>query len=252
MNRIYCDSDNVEWMLFDVNGQRCPSYDTPLHTDIFDYMGKHLSIEHCDTRCIGLPYFSVPMWVVDEADITSVLNCLYCVCCECGSVLNTPGQVMIIFTIGIDPMDNVTCMTWRTGLRGLCCNPNLLENSVYFPLMLTSQKKLIQTIENGWSSFNTERVCTGCEHWECKLTDKLIVQHNLYASVADQLLWHFFDIKLDVVTPLILNKCAKVTCGIPLKYCKDPIICDICRIKVYCSDKCIENHYCKPYYLLWI
>ena len=253
MNRLYCDSNNVKWMMFDVDKQRGPLYNTPTHTELIECIENHLGMPRCVSRIVSLPYYSVPMWVANENDITSLLNYLYCVCCSCGSTLHTPGQLVIIISLGMNK-DQTTSMTWRVGMRGLCCNAHLLDHNIYYPYILSSQKKLISAIETGWSSFDTTNECNGCTHWECKMTDEIIKENHLYTEnvVLDQLLWHFFNIKLDVVTPLLYNRCAKSTCGIPLKYAKNRITCDICRKNVYCSEECVEKHHCKAYYLLWI
>jgi len=253
MNRVYCDSNNVEWVMFNVNNDREPPYDTPSHLEIKQCIESHLSTSNCVSCTVPLPYFSVPMWVAKQSDVVSPLNYLYCVCCECGLKLNTPGQLMIMISLGMDSEQTIS-MTWRVCLRGMCCNPDLLEHSVYYPFILSSQQHLISIIETGWSSFDTQTECTGCSHWECKFTDDIIKQYQLYNehTVLDQLLWHFYDIKLDVVTPLVYNKCARTTCGIPLKYCKNSVACDTCRKMVYCSEKCVEEHHCEAYYKFWL
>lgn len=265
MNRVYSDSNNVRWQMFDTEprGRTGPSYAVPAqcHLAIRQYMKTHIGATQSSYHEIPLPYFSIPMWIVDEQHVDSILNYLYCVCCTCGITLNTPAQLILLFTIGIDTAPWLT-MTWRVGLRGMCCSPNLIRNNTYYHFMLHSQNALTPAIESGWDVFNPviDPACLvfSCDHDICRFTKKLITENSLYTTPDDHmndLLGYFLIIKLDVVGPLLTSssKCARKTCGIPLKYAKENrIMCDNCRRIMYCSDECIEMHHCDNYCNVWL
>jgi len=262
MSKVYNDSNGVQWQMFDVDGQREPPYGIPdnCHTAIQQYMENHIKTIDTAFCEIPLPYFSVPMWVLSQENIESVLSYLYCVCCTCGSILDTPAQLILLITLGIniEPWLN---MTWRIGMRGMCCSPDLIRNNSYYQFMLYSQNALSPSIEHGWDAFIPiiDAQCTmfACDHDVCMLTKKIILENNLYTSTDDQmndLLGFFQIIKLDVVGPLLNNssRCARKTCGVPLKYAKENrIMCDNCRRIMYCSDGCIEKHHCASYCDVW-
>lgn len=274
-NKEYFDSNGVIWNRYDSGKCLKPLYRIPfnVHSQIQSFMLDYLQdINEHAFYYVSLPYYSVPMWVKYEKDISTVLDYSYCVCCHCGHLLTTPGQLCVLFLLGLDNQNCLT-MTWRIQLKCTCSIKEDMYNDLsYFPFLLHSQAALEQPIKQGWTQFIDELeskpgVCSicgigfekekkekeidQCQRYCCQnvvcnvLYDKNCTKQMKTKTIQDymnDMLLSFFTSNVDLISPLLSFVCYDPTCRARLKTVKNPSkkyeCCHKCRQQIYCSKEC--------------
>ena len=132
------------------------------------------------------------------------------------------------------------------GIRVSCCHEAHVDTKI--PI-ISIQDVLEPVITNGFEHGSTK--CDVCERKNCKsLECKEILDKNLlYPNVAEQWLSHFYSIRLDIITPLLVEHMCDV-CGEK----KGTIHCADCRLRTYCGKSCKkkDGHTCdQKFWELW-
>ena len=170
-----------------------------------------------------LPFWADAMHPVPLNDDT-----MYSTCVKCGKSLER-GLVTLLFDQQAWGVRLVCCVV--TAGTAVTTHPIIYIASILEPLIL-----------NAWKEVNYQ--CTVCTRSRCndvrcqKMLERGIIKSN---PVLD----HFYNVKLNVLTPLVDFVCAN---------CKNPDatkLCKVCRIVVFCSRKCkkisghtkCQNHY---------
>lgn len=176
-------------------------------------------------ECVILPFSVDSMYPIDESDLN------YSTCCKCGEAIES-GLVCLFF---ID-------RTW--GVR-ICCDVHTKLNPIrrckvqivyIFDILKSIINKGCQTVYNGCSVCSREN----CKDFQCKRILELEILEK------DTLLDHFFNIKLDVLSPLVEPICE--TC----KRLNAKKFCNRCKLYAFCGTKCKKEHTCNDeFYCIW-
>jgi len=158
---------------------------------------------------------------------------IYACCVKCGNPM-LEGCVCIVFH----------SKGW--GIRVSCCHEAHVNTKI--PI-ISIQDVLEPVINNGFEHGSTK--CDVCERKNCKSPEcKEILDKNLlYPNVAEQWLSHFYSIRLDIITPLLVGHMCDV-CGEK----KGVTHCGDCRLRTYCGKSCKkkDGHKCEhKFWELW-
>lgn len=277
----YPDSNGVSWVRFDTELALQPDYDVPTNvpTEIKDYMlsclshNEHSTVNTYCFKLITLPFYSVPMWVKRQEDILSILDYSYSVCCQCGQVLTTPGQLCVLFLLVMDE-NKYLSMTWQIQLQCMCSIvENMYDTLSYFPFMLHVHSCLTDNIESGWNQFieylDTRNQIGNCNICGIQLENKTMTccnnvvcnlvrnqkrenqkreekEEEQVTDFMDEMMTLFFTSNVDLISPLLSPVCYEKTCRIRLRSLKDLVskyeCCEKCRLEIYCSKECFNKN----------
>jgi hypothetical protein len=135
------------------------------------------------------------------------------------------------------------------GLRMCCLDcyfpENYLESN---DMILNAQEPLKEVIEYGLSHGN--RICLVCEQRNCKDKECLKAKDILYTGSVNFLMEHFYQIRLNVITPVVKNL---VTLCHACQLWESTISCSVCKIRLYCSKSCKkkDKHSCVAFWDMW-
>jgi len=159
-------------------------------------------------------------------------NLIYCTCVECGKSIES----------------GILCLEFNTegfGIRLSCCKE--ANNLFFIDILIISVFDILEPIiKNGLDTkTNKCNVCEkrNCKSEECTKTEGVIYQSSALIPIFE----HFYQIQLDICSPLIYENICSV-CQKP-----DAKKCGICRIYQFCSKKCQKScsHTCTPFYEIW-
>jgi hypothetical protein len=182
-----------------------------------------------NARWVILPILVEPMYPEESNDLT------FSHCALCGQSISDRGCIVLEFVEA----------AWgvRIGCPG-CTGPSGPSG----PLIVFVSGLITPIIEAGCKTvYHGCIVCEKpgkCTNEKCR---QIIDSGILTTSPVDDLLEHFYRIRLDVVSPLMSNNgCA---------HCKSPCdrLCRVCRIAYYCNYGCKmkSGHKCVPFIEMW-
>jgi len=142
---------------------------------------------------------------------------IFSTCVKCGKSLER-GLVSLLFDdLGVG---------W--GVRITCCVQ--VEHARNTPIPITHITSILEPIIlKAWKEINYQ--CVVCTRSRCNDPRCLKMLENGMIR-RRPVLDHFYNVKLNVVSPLVATEC--VHCGVP--DCKK--MCRVCRIVCFCSYKC--------------
>jgi hypothetical protein len=174
-----------------------------------------------NARHVILPLRVKPMYPVGAVD---KVDLIYSHCAKCGAPVSEEGGTVIL-----EFVENAWGV--RIGCEK-CCGSGAATAAATTVQICNISTILTPIIEAGWSTpFLGCTVCerTVCHDLKCK---DIISSGILTTSPIDDMLEHFYRVRLDILSPLICTNCCN--------FCKSPAdrICRTCRIVVYCNYGC--------------
>lgn len=280
MAKEYRDQTGLSWERYDNLYCPQPSYYELLPQDHSGDIKTHIlslvdpQFEECEFRVVPLPTFSVPMWPISNDD--DGVNCLhysYCICFKCNQFCSGPAQICILLLICKYP-DETFLFTKRAVIQCTVCNPEMISQSSYFGFILSAQHLISDPLSYGWDTFDPQvydpERCYVCEQYECinAETCKRELQYICDNSIdgdprvsptakqcMDNLLWHFFNYQLDIITAFVPSVCHNGNCRKNLRN-RSVYMCEWCRRVMFCSERCLALHPsrngCVHYLAVWL
>lgn len=280
MAKEYRDQTGQSWERYDNLYCPAPSYHEALpiniKQDIFDHILSRVDTGYNDWyfTVVPLSVFSVPMWPIEISELeTNCLHFSYCMCFRCNQFCSGPAQVCLLLLI-CRYDDETFLFAKRPVIQCIKCNPHIFQDCSYFGFILSAQQLISEPLNYGWDTFDPRvydpEKCYVCEQYECLNRDQCIEELEYISEngidgdprqlpTAEQcmnnLLWHFYNYQLDVISDFIPQVCHNVTCRRLLRN-RPSYKCDHCRRVIFCSEKCSARHPplggCASYYSLWL
>lgn len=163
------------------------------------------------SRLVCLPFLVEAMHPVPLNGDT-----VYSVCAKCGESLDI-GVVALVFHNN----------DWGVRIACKSCSP--LKETTSTPYLIPYIASVLRPhILRAWETVNT--TCNVCTRPRC--TDAECVKVSALLEKRPAALEHFYNVSLDVITPLIGDAC--VVCG--RRGAK--LQCKTCRMHVFCGKRC--------------
>lgn len=182
-----------------------------------------------EAKWVILPFIVDAMYPVDNYE-----QCQYSNCALCGAPIER-GLIVIEFIQ----------RAW--GVRIGCIHHTTQRCQMTPVLICNVFDTLNPVIIGGWNT--PYRGCAVCDRYNCvdPICKEIIKSGILATTEMDAMFEHFYKIRLDILSPLLLlDKCF---------FCSKESnrICRVCRCAVYCNYGCKQKdgHKCESFTEMW-
>ena len=235
---------NGQFWIHCTDGVSVPSYS--IDKNIEQQIQKNLDSEYYQDDeiqqfMLKLPFFSFPMWPKTKKDIKNVADFCFCICLKCGKLISGPACLYLSFNV-VQHSNTKYTILWRPRLS--CCD-KIGFNKTYFPLISMVASLLKPVFKKAMKTFSNKTIISKTKCYVCE--DDLPCDNDICTYLSDKiptkstpddhmfdLMMHFKNIKLDILSCLCENRCCNYGCNKKMS----SVICKHCRRVVYCSKKC--------------